>query len=43
MIFPGGTDLIGEMVTVRADEAFLWGFTSKAGASRATCRNGGAE
>ena len=26
MIFPGGDDLIGRMVRVRADEAFLWGF-----------------
>ncbi len=29
MIFPGDDSMIGEMVTVRADEAFLWGFTTK--------------
>jgi tRNA-2-methylthio-N6-dimethylallyladenosine synthase len=26
MISPGGSDLIGKMVTVRAEEAYLWGF-----------------
>ncbi len=36
MIFPGAEDLIGRMVQVRAEQAFLWGFMG-----RAVCDPGG--
>ena len=29
MIFPGGLDLIGQMVIARAEEAYLWGFKGR--------------
>jgi len=29
MIFPGGEDLIGQLVQVQAEEAYLWGFLGK--------------
>ncbi len=29
MIFPGGPELIGQLLTVRAEEAYLWGFIGR--------------